>query len=113
MFKVRLRPDDILFSKYLRAKRGKCENCGVIKNLQVSHFHGRRKENVRFDEENCDILCFTCHRVFEENPALYTNWKLKKLGKIKYDTLALRAEFYKKRDIKANLLWIKEELKNV
>lgn len=112
MFKVKLRPDDTLFSKCLRAKRGKCEKCGWVIRLQISHFHGRRKESVRFDEENCDVLCFTCHRIFEENPALYSAWKLKQLGKAKYDRLLIRANLYCKRDIKANLLWIKNEYKN-
>lgn len=116
MFKIKARPDDILFSKYLRKRRKyKCEKCGVIypegKGLQVSHFHGRRNESVRFDEENCDVLCFHDHQIFEENPALYTKWKLKKLGKAKYDRLQLRANFYCNRDIKANLLWIKEKMK--
>src|SRR3990167_6449247 len=109
------RKDDELYTELLRKLRKyKCEKCGRVykdnlRNLGVSHYHGRRKENVRFDYENTDLLCtLPCHQYFEENPHAYREWKIKKLGKIKYDMLALRAEFYCKRDVKKNVLWIKE-----
>lgn len=115
--RLKLRPDDILFSKYLRKKRGyRCERCGVIypegKGLQVSHYWGRKAESVRIDEENCDILCFHDHQIFEENPTMYVEWKLNKLGQKKHDALKIRAHLYKKKDVKANVLAIKQLIKN-
>ena len=43
--------------------------------LHCSHFWGRKAESVRFDSENTDCLCFTCHNNFEMNPAEYVEWK--------------------------------------
>src|SRR3990167_7262887 len=104
---LKLRRADILFSQYLRAKRKFCARCGSIKGLQVSHFYGRAKESVRFDEINCDILDFGCHQYFTANPAEYVAWKQKRIGKKEYDLLTLRAHTPKKRDDKLILLWLK------
>ena len=109
MFKIKRRPSDTLFSKVLREKIGKCERCGKRETLQVSHFWGRRHESVRYSEENCDILCFGCHRIFTEDPPLYHEWKLKKLGKRRYDILKLKAQTYCKRDDKLAILYIKKK----
>jgi len=114
--RLKLRKTDTLFSKYLRKKRHyRCERCGRFypegKGLQASHFYGRRKESVRFDEENVDVLCIGDHQFFEEEPAEYAAWKLKKLGRKKYDLLNLRAHTYHKRDDKLILLWLKNIIK--
>ena len=118
--RIKLRPADVLFSRYLRLKTGHCEVCGRkgegddgIKGLVVSHFHGRRNENTRFDEDlNCDILCINCHRLFHESPANYVEWKKKKLGEKRYKLLTLAANAYKKKDDKLIIIWLKEELQN-
>lgn len=109
--KIKLRKTDTLYSKYLRKKRKYvCERCfkfypeGI--GLQVSHFYGRAKESVRFDEENTDIMCAGCHQYFTANPAEYTEWKKKQLGK-RYNVLSVRAFTPKKRDDKLTLLWLK------
>ena len=112
--KIKLRATDTYFSKALRKKRDyTCEKCKRFypdgKGLQVSHFYGRRNENVRFDEENCDILCFACHQNFEENPNDYRDYKFKRLGKVKFDALKLRANFYCKKDDKLVMMWLKKE----
>ena len=116
--KIKIRKADTLFSRYLRLQHKKCEKCGRrgegkdgIDKLQCSHFWGRRNENVRYDEKNCDCLCFTCHQFFGENPAIYAEWKLKKLGKKEYDKLKLSAHFYCKRDDLANEIYFKQKLK--
>jgi len=109
---IHIRPTDAYFSKALRKKRGyRCEKCGRFysegKGLSVSHFYGRRNENVRFDEDNCDILDY-CHQKFEENPNEYRDWKFEKLGKKKFDALKLKANFYCKRDDKLMMLYLKK-----
>lgn len=111
--KIRLRKTDVLFSKYLRKKRGyKSDYSGVYypegKGLQVSHFWGRRHENTRFDEDNCDILSFSEHQHFEENPAIYQQWKLKKIGKKRYNELMVKANTYHKRDDKLQMIILRK-----
>lgn len=32
---------------------------------------------LRFHPDNLDAHCYSCHRRFEENPQLHTDWKLK------------------------------------
>ena len=117
-FGFKLRKSDTLFSLYLRKKRGyKSDLSGRFysegKGLQVSHFHGRRNENTRFDEENCDILSFFEHQHFEENPHEYQLWKMKQLGQRKYDNLTLRSNLYKKRDDVQDFLYVKELIKKL
>ncbi len=110
--KISLRKTDTLFSQYLRKKRNwSCEKCHKFcpdgKGLQISHFWGRRNENTRFDEENCDVLCFYCHQYFHERPAEYTEWKRKQLGEREYKKLMLRANQYRKRDDKLMVITLK------
>ena len=111
--RLKLRRTDVLFSKYLRALRKKCERCGSIRSLQASHFYGRAKESVRYDLENIDCLCAGCHQYFTAYPAEYVAWKEKQLGKKAYDLLTLRAHTPKKRDDKLTLIIIKELQKSL
>lgn len=116
--RIKLRPADTLFSRYLRLKIGHCEVCHRkgegeegIKGLVVSHFHGRRNENTRHSEENCDITCVNCHRLFHKSPAKYVAFKIKKLGLDKYKLLELSANTYCKRDDKKTILYLKKLMK--
>ena len=85
-----------------------------LQNLGVSHYFSRRKENTRFDLDNCDLLCnIPCHRLWEgEDRAEYTEFMIKKLGQDGYDLLEYRANQYKKRDDAMIELFLKETLKN-
>lgn len=86
---------DIAFSKYVRTKAGwRCVRCGrhaTGQGLHAAHFHARRKESVRFDEENVDALCAGCHKYFTNHYTEHKEWKLQQLGQDKYDLLTLRA----------------------
>ena len=113
--RIKRRRADILFSQYLRKLRGyQCEVCGRkhepnSMNLGVSHFHGRVNESVRFDEENCDIICnIPCHRYFEEHKTEYSAWKRKRMGEKPYKMLMVRANTYQKKDDKMVLIWLKK-----
>ena len=102
---VKLRKSDTIYSKYLRKKRGyRCERCRRPyeegRGLECSHFYGRAKESVRFDEQNTDCLCAGCHQYFTANPGEYTDWKREKLGEKAYKALTLRANLPGKRDDK-------------
>ena len=116
--RIKIRVSDTVFSKYLRKLRSYiCEKCGRFfpegKGLQVSHYWGRKAESVRFDEENCDVLCIGDHQRFEENPSEYHEWKLNRLGKRKYDMLNVRAHTLGKRADKLATMSFKQKLKDL
>lgn len=126
--KIKIDPADKLWSEYLRKLRGACEYCGKTEHLQCSHYHGRRKESVRFDEENCDVFCAGCHQKLENEkgftvgkwnlhivrlPKKYTAWKMEQLGVVRYNALTLRANKTVKKDRKIEVIRIKELLKQL
>ena len=51
--KIRIDKLDVLFSRFIRLRAGgKCEFCGTprtMRQLQCSHFHGRRKLDSSYD----------------------------------------------------------------
>jgi hypothetical protein len=57
------------FSIFIRnryAKNGlaKCVTCGSIKEvkqLQCGHFMSRKHYSTRWDEDNCQVQCYTCN----------------------------------------------------
>ena|SRR3990167_550879 len=115
--KIKIRKADTLYSLWLRKERKyTCEKCGRKykegKGLQVSHFFGRRCESVRFDTENTDILCFSCHQNFEEMPNDYREWKLNRMGDKAYKLLDFRAHQLVKRDDEKIILFLSHKIKN-
>lgn len=90
---------DIMFSQYLKLRDKVCQVCGSQgKSLQVSHFWGRAKRSTRYDDENCDLLCFAHHNRFHQYPGEYAEWKLARLGQDRYDMLKIRASRPEKID---------------
>ena len=120
--KIRLDPLDKLFSEFIRKRAflftHGCEYCGkgVIsyKELQTSHFHGRRKRSVRYDPENACGLCFSCHIYLGENPYAHTEFFKKRLGSERFELLNIRANTVgRKVDKEAMTIHLKEKLKEV
>lgn len=69
------------------------------KALHASHFFGRRHRGTRWDLDNGDSQCATCHRWFGENPHDHTAWKQAQMScspYLDYDALVLRAHTTKK-----------------
>lgn len=87
--KIKLDKNDILFSKMIRERDGKCVFCGKKDTkLECSHFWGRGDKTNRFNPKNADTLCFYCHLTNEGNKqGFYRDWKLKQLGKREYDKM--------------------------
>lgn len=90
---------DSIFSKQIRERDNwTCQRCGGRYNpptsaLHNSHFWGRANKATRFDEENCDALCYGCHSRWEGNKqGEYRDFKIKQLGKRGYDALEKRAQ---------------------
>jgi hypothetical protein len=119
IFKIKLRTSDRLWTQYKRIQENyTCQKCGRVyspdncRNLGVAHFHGRGHENVRFDEENTLCLCgIPCHRWFDEHKTEFEAFMLKRLGRERFDILALRAHIHKDRDDKSDLIILKEMIK--
>lgn len=91
-------PADIVFSEVVRLRDKKCLYCGRkgtgdkhISGLQASHFYGRGKWNVRYDWDNVDSLCISCHKWSHQHPGEYEDWKYKQLGEDGFNKLTLRA----------------------
>jgi len=71
-----------------------CQRCGRAYplgerfGLHCSHFIGRAAKSTRYDERNCDALCYGCHSYFETHKATqYRDWKEKRLGKKEFKDL--------------------------
>lgn len=84
---------DKKFSLWIRERDGnKCVNCGRTTSLTNSHYWGRANSATRFDPLNCDTLCWMpCHVKWEkQKQGDYMQFKLKQLGKKKYEELEMR-----------------------
>lgn len=121
-YKIKRDPADTTFSQYVRLRDKMCLRClspvklneaGLPVSHQASHFHGRRKESVRFDEQNVITLCGGCHSYFTAHPQEHQEWQLKRLGQKEYDALMIRANTPVKRDRKMSLLIAKQLLKDM
>jgi hypothetical protein len=89
--KIKLDKNDILFSKMIRERDGKCVFCGKIamqSKLECSHFWGRGDKHNRFNPDNCDTLCWYDHMQNEGNKqGKYRDFKIKQLGKKVYNEM--------------------------
>lgn len=118
--RIKIFPEDALFSRYIRIRDGwTCQRCHAqhdigSQGLHNSHFWGRGNWSTRFDPQNCDALCFPCHRLWggDERDA-YRAWKLKQLGERAYKALDIRAHTYAKRDRKLAMMYVKELMKQL
>lgn len=93
MAKLKLFPSVVIFSKYIRTRDNwTCQRCfkqydPPTTALHCSHFWTRGNWSVRFDEDNCEALCYGCHRHLGSNPVLHMEHKLAKLGEKRFDAL--------------------------
>lgn len=82
---------DDVYSRYIRARDGKCLRCHTTENLTCSHYHRRGHKATRFDDENCISLCGACHAEWEGPTNEYTAFMLNLLGEKRFIALQLRA----------------------
>lgn len=60
---------DAVFSQYIRLRHAKneiaeCYTCGKkdhYKKLQCGHFMSRKHYATRWDEDNCEVQCYSCN----------------------------------------------------
>ena len=83
------------------------DNC---RNLGVSHYHSRRNENTRFDDDNCMALCsIPCHQKWgAEDREEYTAFMKERLGEDGYQNLLIRKQIIKKRDDQGDRIYLKQ-----
>jgi hypothetical protein len=115
-YKIKIRPNDKAFSEYIRLRdRNLCQvNFKCFKGTQgtdCSHFQKRRKESVRYDPLNTELVCRKCHFFIENDPLgqrTYEEYKKKQLGEKEYKLLILRANTPGKRDDFLTKLYIQK-----
>lgn len=102
---MKLDKADRAFSLYIRTRDNwSCQRCFKrypegSQGLHCSHFYGRTRESVRFDSENCDALCFFCHKFFDEKDHVaHVEWKKKQLGEERFKALTVRANSFVRKD---------------
>lgn len=88
---------DQYFSKWIRARDGKCKRCKTKNGLTCSHYHGRKHSATRFDPKNCVALCWECHQDWEGPKNGYTEFMIEWLGEKEFLQLAIRAGSIVKR----------------
>lgn len=121
--KTTIRPADRYFSEYIRRRDNRCiyatphcKNWSNWKNLTCSHFIKRRYESVRYDPDNCDAACRSCHRWVEdtaEGAQWLDDFKRRQLGEQRYNLLFFRKQQVTKRDDAMMALYAKQLLKDV
>jgi len=109
--KIRIGLLDQRFSRFIRLRDKVCQRCGGSGVLQCSHFHGRAKKSVRWDEDNAVALCFGCHQYFTANPYEHTAWFENHLGVARFEWLANRSRQMGKPDKEAIELYLIEKIK--
>ena len=73
-----------------------CQRCSSRyppkhRGLHNSHYFSRGKWNTRYDEENCESLCYGCHRYMDGHKVEYEEWKIKRMGEDKFYELERRS----------------------
>lgn len=78
---------DIVFSKLIRRRDAICVRCRRRIATDCSHFWERGNSATRYDPENCDGLCRSCHQIWEGRLNGYIEYKKEQLGEEKYTAL--------------------------
>ena len=127
---MKLNKLDILFSEFIRkraiSKVNGCERCltpkhdiikengkvfPAYKQLQCSHFWGRVKKSVRYDEQNAVGLCGACHLYLTAHPREHSRWFEEHLGQPAFDLLEARAHIPTKIDENLLTLYFQTKIK--
>ena len=111
---------DKLCSEFIRKRAmqrvGGCERGLTPKKdysqLQCSHFWGRARKSVRYDEDNAIGLCGACHLYLTSHPAEHVEF-FKKLLKEKFDLLEGRMRNTEKPDLNLIELYLKSKLEEM
>jgi len=81
---------DDLFSRYIRARDGRCQRCGDTP-VDCSHIAKRRHRATRWDPENAVGHCRRCHSHLETHPAEMEAWARGYMGNERYEAVMERS----------------------
>ena len=101
MGKVKIFPSDREWSNYVRTRdQWTCQRCNKqyqppTSALHCSHFWSRGNWSVRYDDDNCEALCYGCHSYLGGNPNEHHEYKLEKLGEERFEALRERRNDHK------------------
>lgn len=89
---------DAVMSRFIKLlSGGYCKRChkflGVnSKGLHNAHCFSRGKLSTRFEKDNCQALCYGCHRYLDQHPLIKQEFFREILGTEAFDNLAKLAE---------------------
>ncbi|MBK7380442.1 MAG: recombination protein NinG [Ignavibacteriales bacterium] len=120
---IKIDPADKIFSQYIRLRDKVCVRCnsqvrlnaqGLPVSHQASHYFGRGQESTRFDSQNVDCLCTSCHVLWgSRDREDYRFFKIKQLGQVGFDALLVRSKTIMKKDRKLALIKAKALLSEI
>jgi len=93
--------------------QSKCEICGKTEYINSHHIYSRSNRAIRWDIDNCSLLCPSHHTFSTElsahkAPMNFADWIIDKRGLVWYKRLRRKA-----RGVKPDRLEIKEYLENI
>jgi len=97
---------DAIFSRFIRLRNAEneqcqCVTCGKVdhfKKMQNGHFMSRRHASTRWDEENCQVQCYSCNVMQQGKQYEYSIWLDNNYGEGKADELLIKSGFITKFD---------------
>lgn len=75
------------FSLFIRARDGRCVNCGSVERKQCGHLFTRAMYPIRWDPENAFCQCAGCNFRHEHDPGPLTIYYLNRFGEERYEAL--------------------------
>lgn len=81
---------DKIFSLYIRARDGKCVQCGSTDQPTNGHLFTRGHFSTRWDELNCHQQCWGCNSFHKWDAHPYTSWFIRQYGIEAYDDLHVK-----------------------
>jgi hypothetical protein len=111
---------DKLFSEVIRLRaNGFCPKCNTyhkVDEIVPAHFYSRTLKSTRWDEDNVQGVCPSCHALFHHDESIYTEFIYERLGEERFKALVIRARIPTKMDyitIKTQLQTRLNELKEI
>jgi 5-methylcytosine-specific restriction endonuclease McrA len=101
---------DKLFSKVIRLRANgfclKCKTYFKSNEIVPAHYYSRTLKSTRWDEDNVQGVCPSCHALFHQDESIYTDFLYERLGDERFKALVVKARIPTKMDyqeIKAQL----------
>jgi 5-methylcytosine-specific restriction endonuclease McrA len=103
---------DKLFSKVIRLRANgfcpKCKTYHKVDEIVPAHFYSRTLKSTRWDEDNVQGVCPSCHDLFHKYESIYTEFIYERLGEERFKALVVKARIPAKMDYTT----IKTQLQN-